>query len=72
MTATLGSRGSVNESAARSAMSDMRQQALYTLRAIREEDDAKATKHRLQFESALERYTRITGYTMTLAAAAAL
>jgi hypothetical protein len=50
----------------------MRQQALCTLRAIREEDDAKATKHRLQFESALERYTRITGYTMTLTAAAAL
>jgi hypothetical protein len=48
----------------------MRQQALYTMKAIRDEDDAKATKHRLAFESAAERYTRITGYTMTLATAA--
>jgi len=63
-------RGSVNESAARSALVDMRQQALYTMKAIRDEDDAKATKHRLACEAAAERYTRITGYTMTLATAA--
>jgi hypothetical protein len=53
-------------------MAEMRQQALYTLQAIRDENDAKATKHRLAFESVLERYTRITGKTMTLTSAASL
>jgi hypothetical protein len=56
--------------AGRIAWVECHQQALFVLKAQREGNAAKAAHHQAQFDVALQRYTRMTGYTLTLKSAA--